>query len=48
MHVHTDLQPLGRGCIRRYGTLHDGILTTWRLIRCLPLTKGGFDPVPGG
>ncbi len=37
----------GLGCIRRYGTLRGGLLTTWRLIRCSPLTRGGVDPVPG-
>jgi putative membrane protein insertion efficiency factor len=37
----------GLASIRRYGTLRGGILTTWRLIRCSPLTRGGVDPVPG-
>lgn len=23
-------------------------LATWRLMRCQPFTKGGFDPVPPG
>ena len=36
----------GLGCIRRYGTLRGGLLTTWRLLRCSPLTRGGQDPVP--
>jgi putative membrane protein insertion efficiency factor len=36
----------GLGCIRKYGTLRGGLLTTWRLVRCSPLTNGGFDPVP--
>jgi uncharacterized protein len=36
----------GLGCIQRYGTLRGGILTTWRIIRCSPLTNGGEDPVP--
>lgn len=36
----------GLGCVRKYGTLRGGILTTWRLIRCSPLTRGGTDPVP--
>lgn len=36
----------GLQCIRKYGTLRGGLLTTWRLIRCSPLTHGGYDPVP--
>lgn len=36
----------GLACIQRYGTLRGGLLTTWRLIRCSPLTSGGIDPVP--
>lgn len=36
----------GLGCIQRYGTLRGGLLTTWRLIRCSPLTHGGTDPIP--
>jgi uncharacterized protein len=36
----------GLGCIRKYGTLRGSLLTAWRLVRCSPLTHGGFDPVP--
>lgn len=36
----------GLDCIQKYGTLRGGLLTTWRLIRCSPLTNGGIDPVP--
>ena len=36
----------GLGCIQRYGTLRGSLLTTWRLIRCSPLTHGGLDPIP--
>jgi len=36
----------GLACIRRHGTLRGGLLTTWRLLRCSPLTQGGLDPVP--
>ena len=36
----------GLGCIQKYGTLRGGLLTTWRLLRCSPLTPGGVDPVP--
>jgi putative membrane protein insertion efficiency factor len=36
----------GLGCVRKYGTLRGGLITTWRLIRCSPLTQGGLDPIP--
>jgi len=36
----------GLGCIRKYGTLRGGLLTSWRLLRCSPFTHGGHDPVP--
>ncbi len=36
----------GLACIRKYGTVRGGVLTTWRLIRCSPLTRGGIDPPP--
>ena len=36
----------GLGCIQRHGTLRGGLLTSWRLLRCSPLTHGGLDPIP--
>ena len=36
----------GLGCVRKYGTVRGGVLTTWRLLRCSPLTRGGIDPIP--
>jgi hypothetical protein len=36
----------GLECMRKYGTLRGGLLTSWRLLRCSPLTDGGIDPVP--
>ncbi|HNZ48241.1 MAG TPA: membrane protein insertion efficiency factor YidD [Candidatus Hydrogenedentes bacterium] len=32
--------------LRVHGTLKGGFLTLWRLLRCQPLCKGGYDPVP--
>ena len=32
--------------IERYGALKGGRLTAWRLLRCNPWSKGGYDPVP--
>ena len=31
--------------IRDYGVLRGLVLAGWRLLRCNPLSKGGFDPV---
>ena len=36
----------GLGCIRKYGTLRGGLLTTWRILRCNPFSHGGEDPIP--
>lgn len=32
--------------IRRFGVGRGPLLATWRLLRCNPLSHGGFDPVP--
>ena len=32
--------------VERYGTLRGGWLAAKRLLRCNPLSKGGYDPVP--
>ena len=31
--------------IRSYGVLRGVVLAVWRLLRCNPLSNGGFDPV---
>jgi len=31
--------------IRRFGILRGLVLAGWRLLRCNPLSQGGFDPV---
>jgi len=31
--------------VERYGALRGGMMTAWRLLRCHPLAKGGYDPV---
>ena len=33
--------------IRRHGVLRGLMLASWRLLRCNPWSKGGYDPVPG-
>lgn len=32
--------------IKKYGAIKGGCLCAWRIIRCNPFSKGGFDPVP--
>ncbi len=32
--------------LHRHGALTGTRLTLWRLLRCTPLSVGGFDPVP--
>lgn len=32
--------------IERYGALKGGRLAAWRLMRCHPFARGGYDPVP--
>jgi putative membrane protein insertion efficiency factor len=32
--------------IRRFGALRGLLLAGWRLLRCNPFSRGGFDPVP--
>lgn len=36
----------GLEAIKKYGAFKGGILTLWRIIRCNPFSKGGYDPVP--
>jgi len=32
--------------IARYGALKGGWMATWRVLRCQPFSRGGYDPVP--
>ena len=32
--------------IERYGALKGGRLAAWRILRCNPFSRGGYDPVP--
>lgn len=36
----------GLEAIERFGAFKGGILTVWRILRCNPFSKGGYDPVP--
>lgn len=32
--------------VERFGAVRGGLLAAWRLLRCNPFSKGGYDPVP--
>lgn len=36
----------GIEAIEKYGAIKGGLLTVWRILRCNPFSKGGYDPVP--
>lgn len=36
----------GLEAVERYGAIKGGALATWRILRCNPLSHGGYDPVP--
>ena len=36
----------GLEAVEKYGALKGGALALWRILRCNPFSKGGYDPVP--
>ncbi|MEF9916930.1 MAG: membrane protein insertion efficiency factor YidD [Lachnospiraceae bacterium] len=36
----------GIEAIEKYGACKGGLMTLWRILRCNPFAKGGYDPVP--
>ncbi len=36
----------GLQAIEKYGAIKGSALATWRILRCNPFSKGGYDPVP--
>ena len=36
----------GLEAIQKYGAVKGSILATWRILRCNPFSRGGYDPVP--
>lgn len=32
--------------IGKYGAIKGGLMAGWRILRCNPFCKGGYDPVP--
>lgn len=43
---HPTCSHYGYQAIYKYGVLKGGWLAFWRVLRCNPFNKGGFDPVP--
>ncbi len=36
----------GYQAIYKYGVIKGSLMTAWRILRCNPFNRGGFDPVP--
>ncbi|MCM1283381.1 MAG: membrane protein insertion efficiency factor YidD [Roseburia sp.] len=36
----------GYEAVKKYGAFKGSALAAWRILRCNPFSKGGFDPVP--
>ena len=36
----------GLEAIQKYGAAKGSVMAAWRIMRCNPFSKGGYDPVP--
>ena len=36
----------GLQAVEKYAVIKGGLLAFWRILRCNPFSKGGYDPVP--
>ena len=36
----------GLEAVQEYGAVRGGLMALWRILRCNPFSKGGYDPVP--
>ena len=46
MPLYSHLLSIRIEAIEKYGAIKGGLLALWRIIRCNPFSKGGYDPVP--
>lgn len=44
---HPSCSAYGLRALQTHGALYGSGLTIWRILRCNPWSKGGYDPVPG-
>ena len=42
----TTCSQYGLEAIQKYGAVKGSLLACWRILRCNPFSKGGYDPVP--
>lgn len=43
---HPTCSTYARQSFEKHNFFYAGLLTVWRILRCNPLSKGGYDPVP--
>ena len=43
---HPSCSAYARQALLRHGALKGTLLAAWRVLRCNPFGRGGFDPVP--
>ena len=43
---HPSCSQYGYEAFQKYGIFKGGWMTAWRIARCNPWGKGGYDPVP--
>lgn len=36
----------GLEAVQKHGAIKGSLLALWRILRCNPFSKGGYDPVP--
>lgn len=43
---HPSCSTYAQSAYQKHNFLYASLLSVWRILRCNPLSKGGFDPVP--